>query len=132
VRLWLAAALLGAGVAAAMLPAMGLGTLPRFSSMIAATTLAVGLATPFAAASLFLIESSLAMTGQGPIPSLYALSLLALLAVSGAGRYSLDHLIGRRIRRRASLPDDALHIVIVGAGFGGMPARPGCGMCQCA
>src|ERR1700677_2523911 len=121
VRLWLAAALLGAGVA----PAMGLGTLPRFSSVIAAAMLAVGLATPLAAASLFLIESSLAMTAQGPILSLHALLLLALLGASGAGRYSLDHLIGRRIRRRASLPDDAPHIVIVGAGFGGMACAAG-------
>src|ERR1700733_3318567 len=52
VRLWLAAALLGTSVVPAMLPAMGLATLPRFWSMIAATMLAVGLATPLAAASL--------------------------------------------------------------------------------
>ena len=125
VRLWLAAALLGIGVAPAMLPAMGPGTLPRFSSVIAAMMLAVGLATPLAAMSLFLIESSLAMTAQGPTLSLYALLLLALLGASGAGRYSLDHLIGLRIRRRASLPDDAPHVVIVGAGFGGMACAAG-------
>ncbi len=125
VRLWLAAAVLGSGVAPTILPGMGLGTLPGFSTMIAAILLAVGLATPFAAASLFLIESSLAMTGQGPILSLYALLLLALLGASGAGRYSFDHLIGGQIRRRTSLPDDAPHIVIVGAGFGGMACAAG-------
>jgi NADH dehydrogenase FAD-containing subunit/uncharacterized membrane protein YphA (DoxX/SURF4 family) len=125
VRLWLAAALVGTGVAPAMLPAMGLGTLPRFSSVIAAMMLAVGLATPLAAALLLLAASSLTMMAQGPFLSLYALLLLALLGASGAGRYSLDHLIGWRIRRRASLPDDAPHIVIVGAGFGGMACAAG-------
>ena len=125
VRLWLAAALVGTGVAPAMLPAMGLGTLPRFSSVIAAMMLAVGLATPLTAALLLLAASSLTMMAQGPFLSLYALLLLALLGASGAGRYSLDHLIGRRIRRRASLPDDAPHIVVVGAGFGGMACAAG-------
>ena len=125
VRLWLAAALLGTSVVPAMLPAMGLGTLPRFWSMIAATMLAVGLATPLAAASLLLAASSAAMTDQGPVLSLYALLLLALLGASGAGRYSLDQLIGHRIRLRTSLPDEAPHIVIVGAGFGGMACAAG-------
>ena len=124
-RLWLAAALLGAGVAPAMLPAMGLGTLPRFATMITAMMLAVELATPLGAISLLLIASSLAMTTQGPVLSLYGLLLVALLGASGAGRYSLDHVIGRRIRWRASLPDDAPHIVIVGAGFGGMACAAG-------
>ena len=54
--------------------------------------------------------------------------LLALLGTSGAGRYSLDHLIDCRARRAVRLHPDMSHVVIVGAGFGGMAARRGYAM----
>ena len=58
------------------------------------------------------------MTIYGPL-------LLALLGVSGPGRYSLDRLIVRWAKS-ASPPDDgAPHVVIVGAGFGGMACATG-------
>ena len=131
VRLWLAAALLGAGVAPAMLPGMGLGTLPRFSSVIAAMMLAVGLATPLAAASLFLIELKSGYDGPGA-------HLVALRAVASRA--------ARRLRRRSIFvgPSDrgprfvgehrcptTLRISSSWApASAAWPARPGCDMCQ--
>ena len=109
-----------------MLPAMGLGTLPRFWTLIAATILALGLATPLAAALLLLVGSSADMMAHGPVPvALRLYASRAAWSLDGAGRYSLDYLIGRLIRRQGSLPDDAPHIVIVGAGFGGMACAAG-------
>src|SRR5262249_57263957 len=58
------------------------------------------------------------MTAYGPL-------LLILLGVSGAGRYSLDHLIIRWLHRASPRADGAPHIVIVGAGFGGMACAAG-------
>jgi xanthine/CO dehydrogenase XdhC/CoxF family maturation factor len=52
--------------------------------------------------------------------AIYEPLLLALLEASGAGRYSLDHLIGRWARRAVRLHSDMPNVVIVGAGFGGM------------
>jgi NADH dehydrogenase/putative oxidoreductase len=52
--------------------------------------------------------------------AIYEPLLLALLGASGAGRYSLDHLIGRWARRAVRLHSDMPDVVIVGAGFGGM------------
>ena len=62
----------------------------------------------------------MAMAGTDHAMTVYAPLLLALLGVSGAGRYSVDFLIAGRMRRPAPPVDDAPHIVIVGAGFGGM------------
>jgi NADH dehydrogenase FAD-containing subunit len=45
--------------------------------------------------------------------------------VSGAGRYSLDQLISRWAHREARSHIDGPHIVIVGAGFGGMACAAG-------
>jgi NADH dehydrogenase/putative oxidoreductase len=50
---------------------------------------------------------------------------LILLGVSGAGRYSLDRLIVGWAYRSFPLDDGAPHVVIVGAGFGGMACAAG-------
>jgi NADH dehydrogenase/putative oxidoreductase len=57
--------------------------------------------------------------------TIYEPLLLALLAASGAGRYSLDHLIGRWARRAVRFDPDMPHVVIVGAGFAGMACAAG-------
>jgi NADH dehydrogenase/putative oxidoreductase len=57
--------------------------------------------------------------------TIYEPLLLALLGASGAGRCSLDHLIGRWARRAVRLRPDMPHVVIVGAGFGGMACAAG-------
>jgi putative oxidoreductase len=133
VRLWLAASLTGLalssatlpGMAPAMLPAMASAMLPRPWALFAAALLSLGLGTPLVAAGLLLASTSMAMAGTGHAITIYAPLLLALLGVSGAGRYSLDFLIAARVHRPTPLADDAPHIVIVGAGFGGMACAAG-------
>jgi uncharacterized membrane protein YphA (DoxX/SURF4 family) len=125
IRLWLAAALAAPALPHTMLPAMQHGMLPARLLSIGAVLLAVGLATPVVAAVLFVTGSGMAMGGPGHGMTIYEPLLLALLAASGAGRYSLDHLIGRWARRAVRLHPDMPHVVIVGAGFGGMACAAG-------
>jgi NADH dehydrogenase/putative oxidoreductase len=67
----------------------------------------------------------MAMAGSGHGMTIYEPLLLALLAASGAGHYSLDHLIGCWTRRAVRVHPDMPHVVIVGAGFGGMACAAG-------
>jgi putative oxidoreductase len=120
VRFWLAAALVVPAPSHTMLPAMQDGMLPWALATVAAILLALGLATPLVALVLLAAGSGMAMAGAGHGITIYEPLLLALLGVAGAGCYSLDHLIGRWARRAARLHPDMPHVVIVGAGFGGM------------
>jgi NADH dehydrogenase/putative oxidoreductase len=124
-RLWLAAALAAPSVAPAMLPgAMG-GPLPHPAAMLAAALLALGLATPLVAAGLLLTGFGAAMADPSQAATLFAPLLLALLGVTGAGRWSLDALIGWRAHRAPRLARTLPHVVIVGAGFGGLACAAG-------
>ncbi|MBV8738085.1 MAG: FAD-dependent oxidoreductase, partial [Alphaproteobacteria bacterium] len=120
IRLWLAAALAMPALPHSMLPAMQNGLLPSRLVVIGAVLLALGLCTPVVAAVLFVAGSGMAMAGSGDGMTIYEPLLLALLGATGAGRYSLDHLIGCWVRRPVRLYSDMPHVVIVGAGFGGM------------
>jgi putative oxidoreductase len=124
-RLWLAAALIGPVLNHAMLPTMESGMLPRPLAGISAALLALGLATPLVSAGLLAVGSSMAMLGADQGMTIYGPLLLTLLGVSGAGRYSLDRLIVRWVHRAPPPVDDAPHVVIVGAGFGGMACAAG-------
>jgi NADH dehydrogenase/putative oxidoreductase len=119
-RAWLAAALAGPVVAPMLLPGMPVAVLPRAVAIGAAACLLLGLGTPVVAGVLLLASSGAAVMGLDQGATLYGPLLLALLGVSGAGRYSLDRAIIRLLRRRAAPDADAPRIVIVGAGFGGM------------
>jgi NADH dehydrogenase/putative oxidoreductase len=120
-RFWLAAALAVPALPHAMLPAMQEGMLPSPLRIIGAVLLVLGLGTPVVSAVLFAVAfATVAMVGPDQGMTLYEPLLLALLGVSGAGRYSLDHFITYWAHRTSPLPADAPHIVIVGAGFGGM------------
>ena len=125
IRLWLAAALAVPVPSHMMLPAMQEGMVPSWLLVIAAVLLALGLGTPAVAAVLFAMGSGMLMAGSDHAATIYEPLLLALLGVSGAGCYSVDYLIGcwahRMIRLRAGAP----HVVIVGAGFGGMACAAG-------
>jgi putative oxidoreductase len=133
VRLWLAAALavpallphvMLPAMRHGMLPAMQEGMLPSRLLIVAALLLAVGLGTSVVAAVLF-VATGIAMTGSVHGATIFEPLLLALLGVSGAGRFSLDHIIDRWAHRAVRLHDDAPHVVIVGAGFGGMACAAG-------
>ena len=120
IRLWLAAALAIPIASHAMLPAMQDAILPSPLLTAGAILVALGLGTPMVAATLFVAGSGLVMAGSDPGATIYEPLLLAAIAVSGAGRYSLDHLIACWAHRAMHLHPDMPHVVIVGAGFGGM------------
>jgi NADH dehydrogenase FAD-containing subunit len=124
-RLWLAAALIVLAPAHGMLPAMAPELLPRPMAAIGAALLTLGLLTPVVAAALLALGSAMVMAGADHGMTIYGPLLLALLGVSGSGRYSLDQLIVNWVHRAFPPADDAPHIVIVGAGFGGMTCAAG-------
>ena len=124
-RLWLATALVGPLRMSTMVPSMAPGMLPRPLAVIGAALLATGLGVPVTAIVLLAIGSSMAIVSPDQGITLYAPLLLALLGVSGAGRYSLDDFLSRLLHRPAAPVDSAQHIVIVGAGFGGMACAAG-------
>jgi NADPH-dependent 2,4-dienoyl-CoA reductase/sulfur reductase-like enzyme len=70
------------------------------------------------------------MMGSGPPELAYWLMVIGLIALHGAGPLSADGLLYLMLRRRFPQLDgkpsfsllDAPHIVIVGAGFGGLAA----------
>jgi NADH dehydrogenase FAD-containing subunit len=85
--------------------------------------LALGLATPLVSGALALICAWASMSVGA---SLYYASLLfLLLAFSGAGRWSLDAWLQGLVGRRPMLPGKRPHVVIVGAGFGGLKCASG-------
>lgn len=120
-RLWLAAAIVGLPAHSALLPVMTFAAVPKLLAWPAAVLLATGLAIPVVAGSLLAILSEMSLMGLNEGVSLYASLLFALLAVSGAGRFSLDHVIVGSFAKMTPTPlEEDPRIVIVGAGFGGM------------
>jgi NADH dehydrogenase FAD-containing subunit/uncharacterized membrane protein YphA (DoxX/SURF4 family) len=120
-RLWLAAALVGIDVSTEFFPVATAASLPKAIALPAALLLATGSGTPAVAGILLVVLSVMwAMAPQEGV-TLYAPLVFALLTVFGAGRYSLDFYVLQVLRRRtATTLHDLPHIVIVGAGFGGM------------
>jgi NADH dehydrogenase FAD-containing subunit/uncharacterized membrane protein YphA (DoxX/SURF4 family) len=120
-RLWLAAALLEFNVPASLFPLMTFTELTAACALPLALLLALGFATRLACAvscvGLILVWSMMPVDGF----TLYAPLLFALLSTSGAGPLSLDRLLAAVLARRApeSTNEDP-HVVIVGAGFGGI------------
>jgi NADH dehydrogenase/putative oxidoreductase len=128
-RLWLAAALLGAGLVAgeaALLPLRSAAGFGAWSAL--ALPLATGLATRPAALLLIAGALGLGMAGGGPDDLGWWSALLTLLALHGPGPLSLDALIERLLAQRfpqlqgrpAFSLEGLPRVVIVGAGFGGL------------
>ena len=132
IRLWLAAALAVPALPHTMLPAMQDGMLPSRLLIIGAVLLALGLGTPVVAAVLFVAGAGMAMAGPGHGMTIYEPLLLALLAASGAGRYSLDHLIGCWARRAVRLHPDCRMSSSSAQGLAAWRARRGYAMNRCA
>lgn len=133
IRLWLAVTLL----VLAGLMETGVMTiwLPLESFAGVGSTLAVGLALllltgflmPLTGLALILLLSTLAVMGLHPDLTLYPMLLFGLLIVFGAGFLSADKMISSWLetnilfdRKYEDVPDHWPHIVVVGAGFGGL------------
>lgn len=117
--------LAGAIAAPAMASATPSGMALEVLAAIAAVPLALGLGTPLIAAGLLVASAVMTMFGAGAWIAPNGPLLLALLGAYGAGRYSLDHVVTQFAHRPPRAAGDAPHIVIVGAGFGGMACAAG-------
>jgi NADH dehydrogenase FAD-containing subunit/uncharacterized membrane protein YphA (DoxX/SURF4 family) len=119
-RLWLALALSGLVLPASFFPSMSSGGL----GVVAAPLMALGAATPVVCALLIISQLGATMMGSdGAQPD--ALWLLGMLGACGAGPLSLDRLIRTAIEKHLAPSDRTAvsgwpHVVIVGAGFGGL------------
>ncbi len=130
IRLWLLTIVWAFSVAASniLLPTHSAGVLqPAFGS-IAIALIVLGLGTRVVAMTLLALMLATQMSDLRSSQDIYWIMLLAILALYGAGALSLDHFIDRSLRRifpqldgkpafsLVGLP----HVVIVGAGFGGL------------
>jgi NADH dehydrogenase/putative oxidoreductase len=105
---------------------------------VIAVFIAGGLAVRLIAAVLFITLAGAGMMGAGPAEQVYWLMVLGLITLHGAGRLSLDELLYLRLRRIFPQVDgkpafslaDAPHVVIVGAGFGGLAAARSLRWCK--
>jgi len=133
-RLWLAIALVAAGVGSGegLASFFILKTLAPFAgpaALVVALLLAAGLALRPVAIALILAVIGVEVMEPAQLDNVHYLALLlAGFALYGAGALSLDGLIGARLRRRFSQLDarpafdlEGLpRVVVVGAGFGGL------------
>jgi NADH dehydrogenase FAD-containing subunit/uncharacterized membrane protein YphA (DoxX/SURF4 family) len=101
---------------------------PHDFALAAATLLAAGLATRYVAIGLCLATGIVGMIEHRLMAEFYWVTLLAVIAVRGAGRWSADALVDRALRRRypqldgkpAFSLEGLPRVVIIGAGFGGL------------
>jgi NADH dehydrogenase/putative oxidoreductase len=121
VRLWLAATLLRLGSTAAIFPISTLGSNRAWYAVPLALMLAAGLGTRFIAGAAATVLAVLWAMSTGDDVTFYAPLLFAMVAAYGAGPWSLDQALVEALRRRMPKQSDAdPHIIIVGAGFGGV------------
>ena len=132
-RLWLAATLVAAGgytlPFSDLLPTGLFGLAVKALVVPLAILAALGLATPLVMLIVFLnLGTAMVMDGHAGL-LLLPTTVLGLLAFEGAGALSLDAFIRRWLdrnvlfdRRFEDVPAHWPHIVVVGAGFGGVAA----------
>jgi NADH dehydrogenase/putative oxidoreductase len=104
------------------------GIVPWLAIVIAAVLL-LGVFASLASFALLLIAGTAVVTGSHPDITLYPVLLLAVYDARGSGAVSLDQWLGRWMESNIlfdddhrNIPEDWPHIVVVGAGFGGLAA----------
>ncbi|MEP2989260.1 MAG: FAD-dependent oxidoreductase [Parasphingorhabdus sp.] len=135
IRIWLAATLVAVASAfdtnglASILPVSSFAGINPELALLLAILLVVGLVIPLTGLALIILLSSLAVMGLHPDLSLYPMLLFGLMIVFGAGYLSLDRVISGWLesnilfdRRYEDVPNHWPHVVVVGAGFGGLAA----------
>ncbi|WP_430429587.1 FAD-dependent oxidoreductase [Parasphingorhabdus sp.] len=132
-RIWLAVTLLiVAGVYEMARPELLLpiqsfiGVGPGLAILLA-VALIIGLFIPVTALAMIFLTSALAAMGLHPDLTLFPMLLLGLMLIFGAGYLSVDGLVSRWFesnilfdRKYDDVPAHWPHIVVVGAGFGGL------------
>ena len=117
-RLWIAYLLLGAVGGPA--PARDLSGLPAAAAWVGAIAITLGFLTSSAAIWLALMGLGGGLMFAHPLSTMYWPLSLLLLAAVGPGPISLEHLVRLMIRPIKHDAAGKPHVVVVGAGFGGL------------
>ena len=132
VRLWLAAAIAGLGGDWPWLPAATFMGLPLPVRLVAGALIALGLALPPVLVLLLFAFAGIEAFDPASQLNLYLLLLLAVIGLRGGGLWTLDARIAEALHRRGwfdrprdPVPAEWPHVVIVGAGFGGLACAAG-------
>lgn len=126
-RLWMSFGLSGLPANPDFVPVRTFGALPSAVALPAAVLGAMGFGMQILSKALFVGFVSLQIMDSGRAESLYVLLFFGLLGLYGGGSASSDDEIASWLRSRimpdktpADIPEDWPHIVIIGAGFGGI------------
>ncbi|MEP2736161.1 MAG: FAD-dependent oxidoreductase [Erythrobacter sp.] len=136
IRLWLAASILAAAgvfepsiAQATWLPIGTFASLPQWLSIASALLLIAGIGASLVALVLLFAGIAAMAMGGHPDITLYPALLLAVYDARGSGALSFDQAAEKWMERNIlfdrhyrDIPDDWPHIVVVGAGFGGLSA----------
>lgn len=133
VRVWLALALLAVagmfGIAGpeTFLPVKSFAGISPVLAVGLAVLLIAGLIIPITGLALIIVLSTLAVMGLHPDLTLYPMLLFGLMILFGSGYMSADRMISGWLesnilfdRKYEDVPEHWPHIVVVGAGFGGL------------
>ncbi len=126
-RLWLAAAIAGVTANSPWVPTGSFSSLPYGLAMVAAALMLIGLGLPVLFTLLTLgLAGMQAMSTNAPL-NLYLLLFLTLMGFYTGGAFTLDSWIAEWLhkhilfdRPRDTVPAEWPHVVIIGAGFGGL------------
>jgi len=135
-RIWLALAMLAyAGVfepsitLATWLPITIFEGIPGWLAIIFAGLLLIGFAASIVSYILVIVIGFAMIAGAHPDVTLYPFLLLAIYEARGAGVLSVDRIIAAWMEKNilfdrdySEIPDRWPHVVVVGAGFGGLAA----------
>ena len=132
-RIWLAmtllvvAGMIGMAGPETVLPVKSFAGMSPVLAIVLAILLIAGFVIPITGLTLIIVLSTLAVMGLHPDLTLYPMLLFGLMIVFGAGYLSIDRLISGWLesnilfdRKYEDVPDHWPHIVVVGAGFGGL------------
>lgn len=133
IRIWLAVTLLVVAGMTSMteaelfLPVKSFAGIDPIIAIGLALLLVVGMVVPLTGFALIVALSTLAVMGLHPDLTLYPMLLFGLMIIFGAGYLSVDRMISNWLehnilfdRKYEDVPEHWPHIVVVGAGFGGL------------
>ncbi len=133
IRIWLAVTLLVVAGMTSMteaelfLPVKSFAGIDPIIAIGLALLLVVGMVIPLTGFALIVALSTLAVMGLHPDLTLYPMLLFGLMIIFGAGYLSVDRMISNWLehnilfdRKYEDVPEHWPHIVVAGAGFGGL------------
>jgi len=131
-RLWLAAAMLGTAGQSLWLPAGTFAPLPLWARLPVALLLVAGLGLPVLLSALTVVFAGVQAMHPMSQLDLYVLLFLTVMGMHSGGVLTIDGRIGEWLhghvlfdRPRDAVPDAWPHVVIIGAGFGGLACAAG-------